>query len=283
MKQIVWQALAQIFFDPRFYFAVGAVLLLERLIPAKPSQKILSRGLVQDTAWLCLQTFWRVTLVAGYVALLQSFYREHLSFLTIHRMLDLRRPVRYLIWFLVTDLLEYFHHWLRHKVPWFWHFHEVHHSQRELNLFTDLRYHPVEYLISKTVTVFPLLILSSELYDIVFIAIANQWFTRLIHANLRTDFGPLRYVLVTPQSHRIHHSIEPRHYDQNYGVTLSVWDRIFGTQYNKYDEYPDTGIPDKEFPVEQNTGLWGILWTPVRQHMYPFQAILRRKKAESDA
>jgi len=83
-------------------------------------------------------------------------------------------------------------------------------------------------------------------------------------------------VLVTPQSHRVHHSIEGRHSDTNFGSLFSVWDHLFGTQYRRYDEYPDTGIEDAAFPVERSTRIRDLLVTPIVQMAYPFQRILRK-------
>jgi sterol desaturase/sphingolipid hydroxylase (fatty acid hydroxylase superfamily) len=102
-----------------------------------------------------------------------------------------------------------------------------------------------------------------------------RWYTRFYHGNIRTNLGPLRYVLVTPQSHRIHHSIEPRHLDTNFGALFSIWDRLFGTQYRGHDEYPETGIADAAFPHEAKGDLRSLLVTPLAQMAYP----LRRRRA----
>ncbi len=82
--------------------------------------------------------------------------------------------------------------------------------------------------------------------------------------------------MVTPQSHRVHHSLEPQHGDRNFGVIFTIWDRMFGTLYANYDEYPDTGVLDDRFPLEQ--GLKGL--APVgafaAQLWFPFRLILDR-------
>jgi sterol desaturase/sphingolipid hydroxylase (fatty acid hydroxylase superfamily) len=58
--------------------------------------------------------------------------------------------------------------------------------------------------------------------------------------------------MVTPQSHRVHHSDQPEHYDHNFGAVLSIWDRIFHTDWKGVDVYPSTGIADPAFPIETN-------------------------------
>ncbi len=159
----------------------------------------------------------------------------------------------------------------------------MHHSQRELNLFTDMRYHSLEYLISRTLVTFPLLMLQTDVTEVLYLSFAHQWYSRFVHTGVRTNLGPLRFVLVTPQSHRIHHSIEPVHFDRNFGVIFSIWDRLFGTHYAGADEYPATGIPDRTFPLERTAGPRAIATTLLRQHLYPFVAITRSLRPEPAA
>jgi len=101
------------------------------------------------------------------------------------------------------------------------------------------------------------------------------WYARFLHSNVRADFGLLQWILVTPQSHRIHHSIEERHYDRNYGTYFCIWDRLFGTHYTGGNEFPETGIKDPDFPVEKTIRGWSLLRTPMLQLVYPFVTIAR--------
>ena len=151
----------------------------------------------------------------------------------------------------------------------------IHHSQRNLNLFTDFRYHVLEYIVSTTITIIPILALGVEATYIVYVIMFTMFLTRIYHANIKTNLGPLRYVLVTPQSHRIHHSIEPHHRDKNFGVLLSIWDRLFGTQYTGYEEYPDTGVEDRNFPEDESKFALNLFLSPILQHIYPFCAIAK--------
>jgi len=102
-----------------------------------------------------------------------------------------------------------------------------------------------------------------------------KFYSRFYHGNIRTNLGPLRYLLVTPQSHRVHHSVEARHFDTNFGAILSIWDRLFRTRYRGDHEYPRTGIADKSFPLETSRHPIALLWAPVAQLLYPFQVLLR--------
>ena len=267
------ESIGAIFTNPILYVGLAVVLLLERLFPAKSDQPQFSVGLAQDAVFLAVVVGFETTALAAYASFLRVIYNEHLQMLTIESVQALPLAASLMLGILVSDFLGWFHHWVRHKVPLLWEFHTVHHSQRELNIFTDTRYHMLEYLFSKTIVAFPLMMFSVDYHGITLILVVHIWFTRLYHGNIRSNFGVLRYVFVTPQSHRVHHSIEERHWNKNFGVLLSIWDRMFGTQYDNCDEYPDTGVHDDHFPLERSIGGLNLLLTPVRQHIYPFRTV----------
>jgi sterol desaturase/sphingolipid hydroxylase (fatty acid hydroxylase superfamily) len=186
---------------------------------------------------------------ATYVVLLRHLYDRWLDeTLTIRALASWSPAARVTVGVVVGDFVAWFHHWLRHKVPLFWRFHAVHHSQREMNVFTDQRYHPLEYLVTSSVRALPMFMLGASVPTVVGVSLATEMLTKFYHGNVRTNFGPLRYLLVTPQSHRIHHSIELQHRDTNYGVIFSLWDRLFGTQHPSSDVYPETGVEDRLAP-----------------------------------
>jgi hypothetical protein len=71
----------------------------------------------------------------------------------------------------------------------------------------------------------------------------------------------------------MHHSRDAAHFNCNYGATLSIWDYLFGTQFRRYDLYPETGIDDEKFPADTAQSVSSVLATPVRQLLYPFQQL----------
>ncbi len=85
--------------------------------------------------------------------------------------------------------------------------------------------------------------------------------------------GPLKYILVTPQSHRVHHSDQPEHIDKNFGNFLSIWDFIFGTQVRDFEVYPATGVHDKAVPrpAHATLGHAAIAWGAML--VYPFKVL----------
>ena len=272
-----YEAAVGTFLNPVFFVALITVLALERVIPAKAGQRILSVGLAQDFLWVGLDGVMRLALIPVYAALLKAVYDRYLGWLTLDVVKAWPTPAALVASFLVIDLLAWAHHFLRHKISVFWYFHTIHHSQPEMNLFTDLRVHLAERIIALSLTFIPLSMLQIGMPTDLYIALALNWYTRVYHANLRTNYGVLKHVLVTPQSHRIHHSIEPRHQDKNFGVIFTVWDRLFGTLYPDYDEYPETGIADSRFPLEQHRGLTGVFRSLAAQFYYPFRLLLGRR------
>jgi sterol desaturase/sphingolipid hydroxylase (fatty acid hydroxylase superfamily) len=261
---------------PGFAIAMALTLGLERLIPAKENQPLFSLAFAQDLVWFFYETVLQAAIIVTWVQLLTMLYRANVPWLTIDAVLAWPGWLRFAIGILLQDLLFWGQHFTNHKLAVLWQLHTVHHSQRALNFFTDFRYHVLEYVVRQSFIVIPFLILRIDPPKIVWLSLAIGWYTRFYHGNIRTNLGPLRYLLVTPQSHRIHHSIELRHRDTNFGSIFSVWDQLFGTQYRGYDEYPDTGIDDEAFPVETKGDLRSLLVTPVVQMLYPLRRIRER-------
>jgi sterol desaturase/sphingolipid hydroxylase (fatty acid hydroxylase superfamily) len=183
--------------------------------------------------------------------------------------LDLPVAVLFGVGVLLADFLRYWSHRVRHRWTWFWRFHEVHHAQTRLNPFTEHRVHPMEYVHHWLFFAIPLALAGVNW--------ATGWLffstaavhTRLYHAPIRTRYGPLRWILVTPQSHRIHHSTAAEHHDKNFGVLLSIWDRMFGTAHPDEDSYPQVGVDDARWPVGGH-GLRAVPKEVASQVVYPF-------------
>jgi sterol desaturase/sphingolipid hydroxylase (fatty acid hydroxylase superfamily) len=255
---------------------VAGILALELAFPARPNQAIFSRGLAADALWLGISTLCKASFVGAYVALLRSFYEAHLSALTIDAVLAWPLWLRALAGIVAADAIAWCHHLAHHRVRLLWNFHTTHHAQRELNFLTDDRVHPLERIAARTLTFVPLFALQNSLGIAVAWALAARVHTHLIHANVRLRFGWLRYVFVTPQSHRVHHSREWRHANRNYGVNLCIWDRLFGTHYEAAaDEYPETGVAGDSAPREQEHELRELPLVVLAQLVDPFRRIAR--------
>jgi sterol desaturase/sphingolipid hydroxylase (fatty acid hydroxylase superfamily) len=265
--------MVDVYLNPILWVMFAAIPLLEYFFPTKAGQPIVSVGLLQDALYFVVSTVFRIAALSFYVALLKALYERHLDFLTLPSLAAQPFAARATLMILFTDLVAWLHHYVRHRVNTLWQFHAVHHSQRQMNLFTDVRVHPVDRMVAQTIQLIPLMMLEPSLPTLVTYTLFHQWYTKLYHANIRSNFGLLRYFLVTPQSHRIHHSYDPRHFNKNFGVIFSVWDRLFGTQYPRDDEYPDTGVPDPAFPYEAERRISRLLVSTVAQLIYPFRVV----------
>jgi sterol desaturase/sphingolipid hydroxylase (fatty acid hydroxylase superfamily) len=260
-----------------FYALVGIILALEWTQPVYATSRAFSVSLFHDFLWFLLNALFLGLLMPIYENFLVGFYGSYLGFLRADTSHAWSLPVQILIAVLVADFISWFHHLLRHKVRLFWYFHTVHHSQRDMNLFTDLRVHPVERLIEAGVKFIPFLSLGTDIALESFVGwyMFESWYARFYHGNIKTNLGFLRYILVTPQSHRVHHSREKPHQDKNFGAIFSIWDHLFGTQYRKYDEYPETGIDDATFPHETEFSWHRSIGMLFLQLVYPFQLTFR--------
>ena len=252
-----------------------ATLLLERLFPVNVNQKMFSIGFHQDFMWYLLGRVFRYTGSALYSMMLYTIYNTYLSGLRIQYIQQLPVAAQVMMVILGVDFLAWFSHMIRHRVSIFWEFHKLHHSQREMSFFSHWRLHPVDGLINQTIVFIPLASLQLDIAIPTFLAwnFFRQWTNMFYHANIKTDLGWLRYMIVTPQSHRIHHSLEEDHFDKNFADVFSIWDYIFGTQHRKYDEYPETGIVDPNFPLEYSPALKDVIVTAYKQLIYPFTQI----------
>jgi len=140
----------------------------------------------------------------------------------------------------VLDLAIYIQHVAGHKIPILWTVHRMHHADRDIDVSTALRFHPIEIALSMLWKMAVILALGpSALAVFVFEVILNA-LAMFNHANVampRALDAALRLVIVTPDMHRVHHSVRRAETDSNYGFNLSIWDRAFRT----YRPQPEGG------------------------------------------
>ena len=130
------------------------------------------------------------------------------------------------------DLALYLQHWATHRVPLLWRLHKVHHSDPAFDVTTAARFHPLEIGLSMVFKMAVVVALGLPVLGVFLFEVVFNIATLFTHANFalpRSLERPVRSVLVTPDMHRIHHSMYQRETDSNYGTLLSGWDRLFGT------------------------------------------------------
>ncbi|WP_083072761.1 sterol desaturase family protein [Mycobacterium heidelbergense] len=138
-------------------------------------------------------------------------------------------------------------HRAAHEVPLLWRFHRVHHSVRELDWLAANHLHPLDQIFIRSAAVLPLYALGFGRVSLGAFVVLTTLQAIFIHANVRLMFGPLRWVIATPQFHHWHHAREPRAYNSNYAGEFPAVDALFGTLYLPADRWPaQYGVDDGE-------------------------------------
>lgn len=240
------------------------VWTLEILFPWRKEQSIFRKDFWMDGFYMFFNFFLFSIAISGFYKVLQLGFDD----LGIsERSLALFDPTSWPMWsqllvfFIVLDFVQWFTHTLLHKYPFFWKYHKVHHSVKEMGFAAHLRYHWMENILYKPLKTFAVMILfgfePSQAYIVHFIAIAIGHFN---HSNIKITWGPLKYIINNPVMHLYHHAYElpEGRYGVNFGISLSVWDYIFKTNYIPEDSgRVKLGFPgDDSFPKDflgQNT------------------------------
>jgi len=163
---------------------------------------------------------------------------------------------------IVLDMIIYWQHRLFHVVPIFWRLHQVHHADRDIDVSTGLRFHPIEILISMLIKFAAVIALGAPAAAVVLFEVILNGMAMFNHANIRLPKALdslIRLLFVTPDMHRVHHSIFKHETNSNYGFNLSIWDKIFGS----YHAQPDLGHDKMTIGLQQyqgNTPTSSLLW-----------------------
>lgn len=157
--------------------------------------------------------------------------------------------------FVVADFVHWNVHRMLHRVPWMWEWHKVHHSVKEMGFAAHLRFHWMENVIYKTAQYIPLAMIGFGLDDFFIVHIIATAIGHLNHSNIPLTYGPLKYVLNNPAMHIWHHVKElpaGRPHGINFGISLSLWDYLFGTAVIPRDGRDiELGFPGEErFPKD---------------------------------
>ena len=171
---------------------------------------------------------------------------------------------QFALMFVLADFMQWNIHRLLHYSPWLWEFHKVHHSVEQLGFAACLRFHWMETVIYKSLQYIPLAMIGFGLDDFFILHIVTIVLGHINHANVKITYGPLKYLINNPVMHLWHHAKElPAGNSKgvNYGISLSLWDYLFGTAYiPNENEYVPLGFEQsEEFPktfLQQLTHPW---------------------------
>lgn len=151
---------------------------------------------------------------------------------------------------ILLDLAIYLQHLLFHALPILWRLHMVHHADRDIDVSTGLRFHPIEILLSMLIKMGMVILIGAPAEAVLLFEVVLNGMAMFNHSNVRIPqpFDRLlRLLFVTPDMHRVHHSVIKRETNSNYGFNLSIWDRAFGT----YRAQPRDGHAGMTIGLEQ--------------------------------
>lgn len=166
---------------------------------------------------------------------------------------------------LFFDFAIWLQHLITHKIPLLWRLHRVHHADTEIDVTTAIRFHPVEIALSMLLKVGLVYLIGPAALAIILFEIILNGTAMFNHSNLALPRGLdriLRLFLVTPDMHRVHHSVDRAEHDSNYGFSISVWDHIFGTYIAQPKDGHDAMKIGLEWQDERPTKLGWSLWLP---------------------
>lgn len=230
MIQVIWDTRGYLF----WLIAVSLFcLVMERLRPWRREQKLWRKQFGQDLFWLFFNGHYFAIVLAYLTAFLFAWAMPGIAQAKNWNLLSGQALwVQFFCFFLVKDFLEWCIHNALHRIPWLWEFHKLHHSIEELDWIGDFRFHWMEIIVYQGLTYLPLIVLGVDGSVILCIAVVGTLIGHLNHSNLDLTWGPLRYVMNSPRMHVWHHAMElpkDRCFGVNFGISLSIWDWLFGT------------------------------------------------------
>ena len=213
------------------------VWLLEIVFPWRKEQSIFRKDFWLDVFYMFFNFFLFAIVISGICKILEVFFVDigvTAKSLSIIDISSLPMWSQLLIFFILLDFVQWFTHVLLHRFNILWRFHKVHHSVKEMGFAAHLRYHWMENIFYKPLKVFAVMILGGfepeQAYIVHFIAITIG---HLNHSNVKLTYGPLKYVFNNPVMHLYHHAyaLPEGSHGVNFGISLSLWDYIFKTNY----------------------------------------------------
>jgi sterol desaturase/sphingolipid hydroxylase (fatty acid hydroxylase superfamily) len=251
-RRMFYAALLQGFWNFAKMFPIFAVIiLLEQLGPT------IGRRMDFRTRLRHVR-LWAAYTIGG--ALLCSLIMPAVHVLEIRPLLSSWSfPAGVIVALLVGDFFYYWFHRFEHR--FLWRMHAVHHSSRELSGVSGY-HHPAESLLQSIYWIVPVGLLVPNPFGPALLFLITMTWDQYSHSNTAFGLGRWRVIVADNRFHRIHHSLDPAHWDHNFGVLFPWWDMMFGTAWMPApDEWPDVGVPE-----------FGELTSPVEMIARPFNS-----------
>jgi len=244
--------------------AVVTIFLLEDIIPHYRNRTARLRHAFPHVLTALLNGLLTRSILAGVTLQTTTWAAAH-SF-GLRPLLRLSPVAATVVLFILFDIWMYFWHRANHRIDFLWLFHRAHHSDTQMDTTTALRFHPGELVLSTLIRLPVLAVLGMHFGQLLLFETLLNLSTLFHHSNLslpRSWDRSLSLVIVTPDMHRVHHSLEQEETNSNFTSLLSFWDRLFGTFRMREDTRLITlGLP--LFREERWQRFWGFLITPAQ-------------------
>jgi sterol desaturase/sphingolipid hydroxylase (fatty acid hydroxylase superfamily) len=237
----------QVFFQhlENYFYGLIAISLivwvLEIVFPWRKNQSIFRKDFWLDTFYMFFNFFiFNLVIFIALSNTAAAFLNDILGTIGLSiqnlQLFDVKALPTWLsllIFFVVADFVQWNTHRMLHRVNFLWNFHKVHHSVKQMGFAAHLRFHWMETVVYKSILYIPMAIIGGfSVNDVVFVYFFTIAVGHLNHANLGWDYGIFKYIINNPKMHIWHHSKElPVRFGVNFGLTLSVWDYLFKTNY----------------------------------------------------
>jgi sterol desaturase/sphingolipid hydroxylase (fatty acid hydroxylase superfamily) len=249
---------------------IGVCLVVERIWPAQ-QRPLFARGYRHDLLITLVNATLVLPLVTALTLSFAALVHRFLPLIVLPKMGPVPRWVAIAVILVLMDGCNWFVHLANHRVQMLWRFHELHHSQEDMNALTVFRTHPLIHF-SYLIALLPGLVLLANGALSVTVLVVYGGIVAFAHSNTRLSFGPLGRILVSPNFHRIHHRlVGPQ--DVNLGFALTIWDQLFHTAVFPTKETVgiDTGLPGRPLIVEQTGPRPRHVSVLASQYLAPFR------------
>ena len=242
----LWREILNPHWTNYFYWLIGVSLFffaLELLRPWRQNQARFRQDFWLDVFYMFFNFFLFSLIIYNAASdVVVNLFNDFLGLFGITNLVAIHLET-WPVWsqlvalFVLRDFMQWNIHRLLHRVPFLWEFHKVHHSVQEMGFAAHLRFHWMENVVYKSIEYLPLAMIGFGIDDFFIVHIFTLAVGHFNHSNFTINLGILKYIFNNPQMHIWHHAKEwpqAHRFGVNFGLTLSIWDYLFGTDYVPY-------------------------------------------------
>ena len=255
-----WVAQNEVAIRLGFFFGVFALMALWEIIAPRRALSVSKLVRWLNNLGLVFFNSFLLRLIFPAAAVGVAAFVAEANWGLLH-LVDLPFWLALIISVVAMDFIIYLQHVLVHSVPALWRLHRVHHADLDYDVTTGARFHPLEIILSMLIKFATIVVLGPPVVAVVIFEVLLNSMAMFNHSNIRLPLGldkVIRLLVVTPDMHRVHHSVEDDEANSNFGFNLSIWDRVFGT----YRDQPRQGHEGMTIGIRKYRDLKQVTWFP---------------------